>query len=237
MTSTTDWRAQLAGLREGDLTDFLTRHSGLPGPRGNLELADAFADIADPATIRRLADADDEYLRFCGTQALGRLLRDDPADRGLVTTLRERAVEDRWRIREAAARALQIVGDADRAALRSLVTEWVATDDPYLRRAAIAAICEPRLLTDAETRDAAIRACATCTAGLLALPIAERRAPAVRILRTALGYCWSVAIAADPDPGFAAFADVEHSTDPDARWIVRSNLAKKRLQRSSAARP
>lgn len=236
MTSTTEWRDRLAGLNEPELIAFLTQNSGLPGPRGNLELADAFTATAEPAVIRRLADDDDEYLRFCGTQALGRLLRDDPGNRELLGILRARAVEDRWRIREAAARALQLVGDADRGALRRIVAGWARTSDSYLRRAAIAAICEPRLLTDAATRAAAISACATCTSALLDLAGPDRRSPAARALRTGLGYCWSVAIAADPDAGFGAFAVLEASTDPDAQWIVRSNLAKKRLQRARAAR-
>lgn len=229
MTSTAEWRDRLRGLSEDELIAFLTRNSGLPGPRGNLELADAFTATADPAVIRRLADDDDEYLRFCGTQALGRLLRDDPADRELLGLLRARAVEERWRIREATARALQVVGDSDRVALRRIVADWADADDPYLRRAAVAAICEPRLLTDAATRAAAIRACATCTSALLDLAGPSRRTPAARTLRQALGYCWSVAITADPDEGFRAFATLEASTDPDAQWIVRNNLAKKRL--------
>ena len=50
----------------------------------------------------------------------------------------------------------------------------------------------------------------------------------MRTLRQALGYCWSVAVAADPESGLAAFRALDES-DPDVAWIVRSNAGKARL--------
>lgn len=41
LTATERYRAQLHQLKDWD--EFLLRHSGLPGPRGNLELAQAVA--------------------------------------------------------------------------------------------------------------------------------------------------------------------------------------------------
>jgi hypothetical protein len=69
------------------------------------------------------------------------------------------------------------------------------------------------------------------TGFLRTLPAGERRRDDVRTLRQALGYCWSVAVAADPEAGLPAFARLEEDDDPDARWIVRSNRAKARLAR------
>lgn len=51
------------------------------------------------------------------------------------------------------------------------------------------------------------------------------------VLRQALGYCWSVAVAAYPEPGRAAFSHWLASTDRDVRWILRENLKKNRLVR------
>lgn len=65
---------ELAGLPDDEVPAYLTARSGLPGPRGNLELLGAFGDVASPSLIRRLAADEDEYLRCCGTAALGRLL-------------------------------------------------------------------------------------------------------------------------------------------------------------------
>jgi hypothetical protein len=53
----------------------------------------------------------------------------------------------------------------------------------------------------------------------------------VRTLRQALGYAWSVAVAADPEPGLTAFTALRDDPDPDVAWVVRENLRKKRLQR------
>ena len=171
----------------------------MPGSQQWSELlADAFAADAAAETILAFADEPDEYLRFCGTQGLGRLILDHPVDESLLALVLERAGDDSWRVREAAARALQIVGTEDLPRLRSIVAQWVGHPDPYVRRAAIAAICEPRLLKDDETRGAALAACEVATASITKLPQAERKDPAMRNLRQALGYCWSVAIAASP---------------------------------------
>jgi hypothetical protein len=214
-----------------ELASFLTARSGLPGARGNLELADAFAAIADRSTILRFADLEDEYLRFCGTEAVGRLILEEPEDASLCSLIRRRATDDLWRVREGAARALQIVGDADGARLRTIVAEWVADADPYVRRAAVAAICEPRLLSDAATQAAAFAVCCRASESITVLPATERKTPGVRNLRQALGYCWSVAVAADPDSGIPAFERLRAVEDPDIRWIVASNLTKARLRR------
>jgi hypothetical protein len=48
-------------------------------------------------------------------------------------------------------------------------------------------------------------------------------------LRQALGYCWSVAVAADPATGLPRFRTLAAADDPDVAWIVRENSRKARL--------
>lgn len=229
MSRREEHRAALLTLSPDAVPGYLTAHSGLPGPRGNLELLDAFGDVGDPGLVRRLATDPDEYLRCCGIVGLGRLLTEGAAE--LAAELREHACDPSWRAREAVAIALQRLGDADPARLRAIVADWAEDERPLVRRAAIAAICEPRLLTDPATAAAALDACATATAGLLAVPADERRHADVRTLRQALGYCWSVAVAAEPVAGLRAFGTLRAQTDPDVAWIVRENLRKARLRR------
>jgi hypothetical protein len=69
------------------------------------------------------------------------------------------------------------------------------------------------------------------TESLLTLSDVERRGAEVRVLRQALGYCWSVAIAADPTTGLPLFTALTDSDNPDVRWIVRENSRKARLAR------
>ena len=76
---------------------------------------------------------------------------------------------------------------------------------------------------------AAIEACRSVTRSLLTR--ADREDASVRLLRQALGYYWSVAIAAAPGAGLHAFREVRENPDSDAQWIVRENLSKSRLKR------
>ncbi|GAA3228263.1 hypothetical protein GCM10010488_32810 [Oerskovia jenensis] len=228
-------RAALRAL-DGDaaaVRAYLTARSGLPGPRANLELMGAFADVAPEGLVLALADSPDEYLRCCGTVGLGRLVVDVPARArtDLTDLLPVRAAEGSWRVREAVAMALQRIGDAEPATLRSLAASWGDDQDPLVRRAAVAGICEPRLLRTPATATAALDACAAATASIHALPSDARRDPGVRALRQALGYCWSVAVAGDPAAGLARFAALRGSDDPDVAWIVRENEKKTRLRR------
>jgi hypothetical protein len=59
----------------------------------------------------------------------------------------------------------------------------------------------------------------------------ERKGEDFTALRKGLGYCWSVAVAACPDPGKSVMQRWLSSQDQDIRWIMKQNLGKKRLQR------
>lgn len=231
MSKVAEHRAVLRDLDPDGTRAYLTTHSGLPGPRGNLELMGAFGDVAPRTLVLALADDPDEYLRACGTAALGRLVLETPGDAGLVTLLHARAADPLWRVREAAAMALQRIGDDDPAALRALVAAWADDPHPLVRRAAVAGVCEPRLLKDPTTAAAALDACAVATASIEALPAGARRDTDVRTLRQALGYCWSVAVAAAPGTGLPAYRALTGSPDPDTAWIARENAKKTRLSR------
>lgn len=234
VTRVEEYRAQLRALDTAGWQGFLTEHSGLPGPRGNLELAKALAEEGDAATIDALIATDDEYLTFCGVVGLGRLLADEPGARSrsqLVERLRRHARDERWRVREAVAMALQRLGDADPERLVEVVDDFVADPDPLVQRAAVAGICEPRLLRSPDVAAAAVWACERATAALARRPASDRRHADVRTLRQALGYCWSVAVAADPDRALPRFLALTASADPDVEWVVRENRRKARLAR------
>ena len=224
MTKVDEHRAALRALHEWE--PYLVDHSGLPGPRANLELIAAVADEADERRVWDLVAREDEFLALCGIVGLGRLAAEGDAD--AVATLHERASDRRWRVREAVAMALQRLGDDDTQRLLTIVEAW-ADEGPLEQRAAVAAICEPRLLREPPVAAAALDVLERITASLTTR--SERRADDVRVLRKALGYGWSVAIVAAPAQGRAVFERLAASDDPDIRWIVRANLAKARLRR------
>ncbi len=234
MTARQRYADELATLADGDVVAYLTAHSGLPGPRSNLDLLAAFGDVAPAALVVRLADDGDEYLRCCGTAALGRLWLEAVDERGRAAaedTLTRRAADPMWRVREGAAMAGQRIGAAWPEGLAALVGRWLETRDALVARAAVAAVCEPPILRPSPLlRAAALDACDRATDLLRAVPLAERRDPDVRTLRQGLAYCWSVAVAADPQAGLPRFLALA-TDDPDVAWLVGQNRAKARLAR------
>ena len=216
-----------------EIIPFLRLHSGLPGPRGNLELLEAAADIGDEAIFREWiiagsgSDPTDEFVAMCGIVGFGRLIGE--GREGLVDELRAHAADPRWRVREAVAIAFQRVGDQSVEALFRLVRPW-AEDRPYVQRAAIAAISEPRLLKTQGAARQAVELVDAVTSTVAA--VSDRRSDEFRTLRQALGYCWSVVAAADPADGRPAMEYWARTNDPDVRWVLRENLKKARLARS-----
>lgn len=228
MGKVAQYAEELAAIDHADWPAYLTERSGLPGPRGNIELAQAVADVGTLDDFEALIATDDEYLTFCGVVGLGAVLAAG-GHRRLEAQVRRHASDERWRVREAVAMAMQRLGDADLPRLLGLVRDWADDPDPLVQRAAAAAICEPRLLTTPDAAAAAVEVCRRATESLVRRPADQRRDAAVRTLRKGLGYCWSVAVAADPAPGLAAFAELAATDDPDVAWIVRENRSKKRL--------
>jgi len=220
------YRVELHAISVGRWPAYLRKNSGLPGPRGNLELVQAVAEEGDQGFFDRLIATDDEYLVVCGVVGLGRLMAEG-AD--FEPQLLGHACDQRWRVREGVAMALQRLGDADLQRLIGLVRVWSVHPNPLVQRAAVAAICEPRLLKAPTGADCALTACAEATKALVARTDDERREPAARTLRQALGYCWSVAVAAAPASGLPMFRALADNSDPDVAWIVRENRSKARL--------
>lgn len=218
------WRNELKTLNPQDWAAFLSEHSGLPGPRANLSLVSAAASAASPDVIDALVADDGEYTVMCAAAALGRGAQDPIFE----SRARQHAADARWRVREGVALGIQLLGDDSPEDLIRITSEWADDPDPLVQRAAVASICEPRLLRSAQTAAAALALCATVTARFSGLAADRRRQPDARYLRQALGYCWSIAVAASPGEGLAAFRALDVS-DPDVAWVVKQNSGKKRL--------
>jgi hypothetical protein len=224
---------RLAFREAADPESFLREHSGLPGPRANLELVHAVVEEGDERLYRRLlrwgpdrapANTPEEFLAFCGVVGLGSLLARGRAD--VLPELRVFAADPRWRVREAVAIALQRWGRADMRGLLTEMRKW-AGGTRYEQRAAAAALCEPALLTDPRHARGVLVLLERITRSMAAGR--DRREEPFRILRQALGYCWSVAVAALPGEGVGRLDRWIGSDDPDVRWVMAENLRKKRL--------
>ncbi len=227
MSKVGDHRADLARL--DDWTGYLAANSNLPGPRGNLELVTAAGEEADLPRAEALIATGDEFSVVCGLVAAGRLFGEGDDD--MAQVLHRHAADPRWRVREGVAMGVQRAGDTDPERAFALVDGWAPEADPLVQRAVVAAVCEPRLLRDPAFARRALVLLRGITDALARRPADTRRDPAVRTLRQALGYGWSVAVAALPSEGLAAFASLERDPDPDVAWIVRENLKKARLRK------
>jgi hypothetical protein len=147
-----------------------------------------------------------------------------------VAKLRRAAADDRWRVREVVAAALQRLLDADWDRAVSELVRWTADGDPLVVRAAAAAVAEPPLLAGRPSRAAAAEGVQRrAVEALRRCPGEARRTQRVRVLRQALGFTVGVVVAATGD--FALLRDMAASGDPDLRWAVRENLKKGRLRR------
>src|SRR5258707_15857937 len=96
MSKRDTYRQALAGLPDWDA--YLLKESGLPGPRANLELVQAAADLGTAEQFRRwlalgLAATPPktalEFLPLCGVVGLGRLLAEGQLD--ALPALRQQA--------------------------------------------------------------------------------------------------------------------------------------------------
>jgi hypothetical protein len=231
------YRAKLRALDNWD--SYLLKESGLPGPRGNLELAQVVAEEGNLKLFRRYTaytadhapvNSPYEFLAFCGVVGLGRLLAE--GDTHMLKALRIHASDPRWRIREAVAMALQRLGDASMDQLIAAMREW-SQGAPLEQRAAAAALCEPRLLGQAKHARAVLQILDRITASLEGVD--DRRREDFLALRKGLGYGWSVAVVALPDEGKAQMEKWLGTADKDVRWIMQENLKKTRLARLDAA--
>lgn len=218
---------------------FLLEESRLPGPRANLELVHAAAEEGDRDQFLAMLEhspeqaptgSREEFLPVCGAVGLGRCIAEGARD--LMPRLRAAASDPRWRVREGVAMALQRIGDIDFPWLMDQLQSWRARNR-LEQRAVIAGLCEPRLLTHEARVRGVLDILDAVTGSIRAAD--DRRAEEFRVLRKALGYCWSVAIAADPAEGRRRFEAWITDHDPDVRWVVRENLRKKRLARVDAA--
>jgi hypothetical protein len=236
------YRTTLRTLPLPEWDAYLLQESHLPGPRSNLELAQAVADKGDTALFERYIAMDAaqapvntpaEFLPVCGAIGLGRLLVEGRVE--FFTTLRRLASDERWRMREGVAMALQRLGDADMQLLLAEMERWTNGANFLEERAIAAALCEPRLLKKPEHARRVLAILDAITATLPGLPETERHSEPFQALREGLGYCWSVAVAALPQEGPACMERWFGVEDKDVRWIMKENLTKNRLARMDSA--
>jgi len=222
-----------------DWEPYLLQESGLPGPRGNLELAQVVADEGDRALFEhflaytpQIAPTNNphEFLAFCGVVGLGRLLAE--GDESLLEQLRPFASDPRWRLREGVAMALQRLGKADMRRLLEAMQQW-SSGSWLEKRASAAALAEPVLLHKESDALEALQILERITASME--DSADAKNEGFKILQQGLSYCWSVVVAAAPEQGKRIMEKWLAGPDRIIQRIMQENLKKNRLVRMDAA--
>jgi hypothetical protein len=245
-------RAALRTRDGAQLFAKLTRDSGLPGARMNLRLISTFAAAVgrvvtepDPpvAALEELLDGwaalpesaapgdrPEVVLPCAAVMAYGEVgaVRPDwwPDE---MAKLRRAAVDPRWRVREVVAMALQRLLAADWDRTVAALLDWAAGEDPLVVGAAAAGVAEPPLLRTPQRAADSLAVQRQAVRTFAAIPPQQRRSESSRVLRQALGFTISVAVAATGE--FALVNEMAASDDADLRWIARENLKRRRMQR------
>ena len=231
------------------LQALLEENSGLPGPRANLELVASFAEAvsrmhledwqwdylmetAATSPTKAPENTPRAYVSVCSLVALGALYGTGlprPRRRAALSAIKAAAGDLRWRVREAAAMALQHIGEADRGVLRGIVTDWLPDASALELRAIAAGLAHPPILTDDDFTDFCLDTARTILAVVSRMDAKGRRQESFKVLRQGMGYALSVFVARRPGAGFTLMRKSAAIRDADIAWIIRENLKKKRL--------
>lgn len=228
-----------------NLARYLTSNSNLPGPRGNLELAEVFADVVEEhargeseklwnlcmkltqfSPVEAPVNSPEEFLVFCGARGFGVLGSSSALFQKALSRLKELASDPRWRTREGVAMAIQsLIRKQPQKTLKEL-ENWIENDNWLVMRAAAAGVAEPALLKNKQMAKSAFELHKKIFAKVVN---AQERKPEIKTLKQGLGYSLSVVVSAIPREGFEFMRQLVDTQDAGILWIVRENLRKNRL--------
>lgn len=229
-----------------NLRNYLTSNSNLPGPRGNLELADVFAEVVRDygereheklwklclqlsqfSLIEAPVNNPKEFLVFCGARGVGALGTSQGFFQKAMSRLKELASDARWRTREGVAMAIQSMIEKQPQQTLKEIETWIESDNFLAMRAVAAGVAEPALLKDERTAKSALEVHKQIFSKIAAAR--ERKSSDFKTLRQGLCYSLSVIIRATPREGFEFMRQLAEQQDADILWILKENLKKNRL--------
>jgi hypothetical protein len=231
------------------LYDLLTRGSGLPGPRANQNLVDAFAEEtrsrgaeADRLIAAMAAlDADQapgasalEFIPMCGVAGIGaRAAADDRVRDRMISALHDRADDLRFRVRDEVVASLARVGARTGEALASDLSSWM---DGYFHAAAVVrALTDTAWLSQIASPDRVLARLDDAFALLKDAPRSAARYPGHKALVEALHAAPGVIAARFGVPVFDMLERWSREKDPALREIVSKSLGGSRLAGRYAA--
>lgn len=227
-------------------TDALYKHlglaSGLPGPRANLTIANAFASDAAArgkavdkllfAMVALEPDANPgatarEFLPLCGVLALGARAAADPSLRQRVVGVLHDAAEDpRFRVRDAVPVALARIGEKGSAELLDALASW--TNGYHQAAAVVLALAEGSWVQPRDLDAAIARLDESWTLAKDA-PRAATRWPGWKALVEALAKAPAALATRFGVPIFDRLAAWSDTKIPELKDAIEQNLTSKKL--------
>jgi hypothetical protein len=119
--------------------------------------------------------------------------------------------------------ALQRIGDVNIDFLLQEMDKW-SIGNLFEKRATIAALCEPRLLSSNKVVGSVLKILDKVTTSFANLQ--DRNSEDFEALKKGLAYCWSVAVAAYPEKGKKLIEKWIKTGDKDIIWVMKQNLKK-----------
>ncbi len=234
--------------RFSEIERYLCLNSNLPGPRGNLTLADKFAgffktDIMNKELIdllfqwasipNEIAPTNDrgEYLPFCAILSLGAhyYYSEDETKLRIMNLFKKAMNDKRWRVREGVAMGVQYIAEKDFEPVRIYFTNWYADSNFLEKRAFLAALAHPPILKNKDIVRFSLSMSENILKDILSAGEESRKSEEFSVLSKGLQYCLSVFVTELPEEGFALLNKYGQSKDKDIRKIIKSNLGKSRL--------
>jgi hypothetical protein len=211
------------------LEKFIIENSNLPGPRGNLELAFALAEIYNNLDVvlewaeitEARADVNDpkSFPAFCSAVCLGKIYT-KTKDKKLISILKKMANDGRWRMREAVAFGFQNIGENNFDELKSIFSKWIKKSNNLEKRAILVSLAHPKFLDEENSKF-----CFEITDTVLKEMDREND---FDVLKKGLQFAISVFAAANPEFGFK-FIKKWIGKDKTIDKLMKENLKKNRL--------
>jgi len=211
------------------LEEFAVEHSNLPGPRANLELAFALAEIYDEYEIivtwagidaeQAGVDNPRSFLPFCAAVCLGKIYSNNK-NQETLQFLKKLSNDPRWRIREAAVFGFQRIGENDLMELQEIFSDWIKTSNNLEKRAILVSLAHPKLLDENNSIF-----CFDILDRILKELNQDNEYP---VLKKGLDFVLSIYVGANQEYGFN-FIENWLGKDKRVDSIIKSNLKKNRL--------
>jgi hypothetical protein len=220
--------------RFAELENILLSESNLPGPRANLEIAATFAYAFESSLVTNeawnLILMWENNTAADALQAMGAYYYYAELSRKQIILEKCQAgMNDvRWRMREAAAMALQRIGEKEFNVIQTLFDSIGPQANPLEKRAFVATLAHPPLLKEPSHVRYALHLSEQILEEITAGQV-NHKAEDYRVLSKGLEYAVSLFVERAPEAGFALLAKFAVSEDKRIQKIVKSNLGKARL--------